>query len=223
MARRYTKEELKAMLHRSTYHVAFTEGIERITVRKVSAGCGLSDPYIYQCYTDMAELLETAFMEIDREVSTMMSQLIRESQPRIQSLPELEKNCRFLWEAYWSFLMEDPERTVFYWRYYQSAYYSQKLLERRRENYKTFVAMLHEIEGTFGIADKLEADVLTSNIIDGTVSVAVKIHLGYMNRDKVTDQYVYQTVFALPYHLLGIRMWQEESPEKQPEKQGVDS
>ena len=209
MARRYTKEELKAMLHRSTFHVAFTEGIERITVRKVSAGCGLSDPYIYQCYSDMTELLETAFMEIDREVSTMMGRLIQESLPHIQTTKELEQACWLMWNAYWKFLMEDPERTVFYWRYYQSAYYSQELLERRREHFKTFVDLISEMEGAFGIADKIPVNVLVSNIIDGTVSVAVKIHLGYMSEENITAQSVYQSVFALPYHLLGIQMWQE--------------
>ena len=57
MAGRYSKDELKKMLHSSTFHIVATEGIEKLTVRKVSKGCGLSEPYIYQCYSDLPELM----------------------------------------------------------------------------------------------------------------------------------------------------------------------
>ena len=40
MARKYTKEELKERLQRSIYKVVAEEGIEGVTVRKVSKGCG---------------------------------------------------------------------------------------------------------------------------------------------------------------------------------------
>ena len=38
MAGRYSKNVLRNMLHSSTYHVVATEGIEKLTVRKVSRG-----------------------------------------------------------------------------------------------------------------------------------------------------------------------------------------
>ena len=46
MARKYTKEELKERLQRSIYKVVAEEGIEGVTVRKVSKGCGLSRIFI---------------------------------------------------------------------------------------------------------------------------------------------------------------------------------
>ena len=52
------KEELKERLQRSIYKVVAEEGIEGVTVRKVSKGCGLSDPYIYQCYKDLFDLMD---------------------------------------------------------------------------------------------------------------------------------------------------------------------
>ena len=48
MARKYTREELRERLRRSVYKVVTEDGIEGVTVRKVSKGCELSDPYIYQ-------------------------------------------------------------------------------------------------------------------------------------------------------------------------------
>ena len=109
MARKYTKEELKERLQRSIYKVVAEEGIEGVTVRKVSKGCGLSDPYIYQCYKDLSDLM-------------------------------------------------DPE-------------------------------------------------VIVSNIIDSTVSVAVKMHLGYMDKTALEARTIYKTVFALLFQLLHIDVW----------------
>ena len=105
----YTKEELKERLQRSIYKVVAEEGIEGVTVRKVSKGCGLSDPYIYQCYKDLFDLM-------------------------------------------------DPE-------------------------------------------------VIVSNIIDSTVSVAVKMHLGYMDKTALKARTIYKTVFALLFQLLHIDVW----------------
>lgn len=112
MARKYTKEELKERLQRSIYKVVAEEGIEGVTVRKVSKGCGLSDPYIYQCYKDLFDLM-------------------------------------------------DPE-------------------------------------------------VIVSNIIDSTVSVAVKMHLGYMDKTALKARTIYKTVFALLFQLLHIDVWNGE-------------
>ena len=60
----YTKEELKERLQRSIYKVVAEEGIEGVTVRKVSKGCGLSDPYIYQCYKDLFDLCSVKYVII---------------------------------------------------------------------------------------------------------------------------------------------------------------
>ena len=58
MAGRYSKQELKDKLKRGALKLVATEGIERLSTRRLSAGCGLSDPYIYyQCYSDIPELL----------------------------------------------------------------------------------------------------------------------------------------------------------------------
>lgn len=65
MARKYSSEEVKEKLIRAVYHLAATEGLERITMRKVAEGCGLSTPYIYQCYQDMAELMTDAYLRAD--------------------------------------------------------------------------------------------------------------------------------------------------------------
>lgn len=210
MAGRYTKLELKEMLCRSAFHVVMEEGIEHLTVRKVANGCGLSDPYIYQCYSDLQDMLEAVFMKIDGDVAKLMQKIIANNIIDVVASKDLEKMCWEMWKAYWDFLMADPEQTVFYWRYYQSAYYTKEMLMERREHFETFVNFISKVSTDMKISDKINPDVIVSNIIDSTVSVAVKIHLGFIEKDAITEKTVYRSVFALLFHLAGKDIWEDE-------------
>ena len=192
------------MLHRSVYGIVTREGIEGLTVRKVSSGCGLSDPYIYQCYEDIPDLLQNAYMEIDEKVANLVAEVIQTKVQKIGSREELLASFWMIWDPYWNFLMEDPERTVFYWRYYQSAYYSVELLKQRQQNYEVFISFFRKVGEAIGISNQINVDVLVSNLIDDTVSQAVKIHLGYYEKENMPEPMVYQSVFAFCYYLIGI-------------------
>lgn len=210
MARKYTREELKQRLQRSVYRVVAEEGIEGVTVRKVSKGCGLSDPYIYQCYKDLFDLMETSFFEVDNKVAGMIQELIQNQGAELRHPQDLERMCWTLWSAYWEFLMNDPEQTIFYWRFYQSAHYTKEILKVRQQGYEVFVNYVEEVGKMFGVSDLMDTEVIVSNIIDSTVSVAVKMHLGYMDRTALKAQTIYKSVFALLFHLLHIDVWNGE-------------
>ena len=153
MAGRYSKQELKDNLQRSALHLVATEGIERLSTRRLSAGCGLSDPYIYQCYSDIPELLADTFLRVDCEVAELMRTVIGTQFIAPAKPVKLADVCRLLWDAYWRYLMEDPERTVFYWRYYQSGYYNRDILAVREKNFRVFTDFIANTGKTLGLSD----------------------------------------------------------------------
>ena len=73
MAGKYSKDELKETLQRSTFQIVAESGIESITVRKVTEGCHLTASYLYQCYADIREMLCDAYFKIDREIAGLIS------------------------------------------------------------------------------------------------------------------------------------------------------
>lgn len=204
MAGRFSKAELKKKLHKSVFHIAATEGIEKLTVRKVSAGCNLSDPYLYQCYSDIPELLRAAFLEIDEGVAEGVARVIKSKQIDMKDLKSLERACWVLWNVYWKYLMQDADRTVFYWRYYQSGYYTKELYKHRLEKYSTFVNFLNEIGENTGISEKIDVNVIAIAIIDGTVGMAVNTHRGGQKMNSIKIKTIYYSVFAFAYKILGI-------------------
>ena len=210
MARKYTREELRERHRRSVYKVVTEHGIEGVTVRIESKGCELSDPYIFQCYRDLFDLMETSFLEIDSEIAGMMKALIEKQTTEQKTTQESEETCWTLWSAFWKFLMSDPERTVFYWRFYQSARYTREILKVRQLEYKVLIDYVETLGKLSGVSDLMDAEVIVSNIVDSTVSVAVKMHLGYMDSTALKERTIYQSVFALLFHLLHIDVWNGE-------------
>ncbi len=210
MAGKYSKEEIKDKLQRSTFSLVTSGGIESVTVRKVVTGCGLSDPYIYQCYSDLADLMTDTFLGIDKEIAYLITSIIRKQvQPEKSTT---EEKCRLLWYTYWNFLMDYAERTVFYWRFYQSGFYTKELLLERRKNFAVFVEFIQSEGMQLGFSDTNALDSIVSMIIDDSVSAAVKIHLGYMPQNAVSTEDIYHSVFSLLYRKLGLNIWETESP-----------
>ena len=72
-----------------------------------------------------------------------------------------------------------------------------------------FVTYMEKMGQDYGIKELTDPEVLVSNIIDSTVSVAVKMHLGYMKQTDLKAHTVYQSVFALLFHMLQVDVWDE--------------
>lgn len=207
MARKYSKEEVKSKLIRAVYHLAATEGIEKVTMRKVAEGCGLSTPYIYQCYRDMTELMADAYLRADMEVANLMHVVHNLHIIGIDKRQELEAASWTIWSLYWNYLMDDPDKTIFSWRFYLSGYFSADILEFRRKYYKDLTDFVNRAGNIYGVPSSVKLHALVSNIIDETASTAVKIHLGYIDKDALTPRMVYQSAFALMFHLMGADVW----------------
>ena len=210
MAGRYSKEELKDKLQRSTFSLVASGGIESVTVRKVATGCGLSDPYIYQCYSDLTDLMTDTFLKIDKEIVYLIASVIRK-QAQTEAY-DMEEKCWLLWSAYWKFLMDYAERTIFYWRFYQSGYYTKELLAERQKNFAVFIDFVQSAGAQLGFSDITALDSVISMIIDDSVSVAVKIHLGYMPQSAVSAEDIYHSVCSLLFHKLDLNIWDTTSP-----------
>ena len=205
MAGRFSKAEIKDKLQRSAFRLVAAGGVESVTVRKVTAGCGLSDPYIYQCYSDMTELMTDAFLRTDREIADLTASVIKtKMQP---GAAYLEENCWLLWSEYWSFLMSDPEKIIYYWRFYQSGYYTKELLTQRRENFQVFTSFLYSAGKQTGLNQYGDLAAAVSCIIDNTVSAVVKMHLGYLREEDISPQVIYGSAFSYLMHLACIDVW----------------
>lgn len=217
MAGRYPKDELKEMLQRATFQIVAESGIESITVRKVTEGCHLTAPYIYQCYADIREMLYDAYFKIDREIAGLIAKISDLRLPALDKRQELEHLSWMLWNLYWDYLMEDRERTIFYWRFSQSGYYNNALLQERKTYYAPLIRLINDMGEVLHAPKNVELRAVLTSIIDDTASVAFKIHLGYIDKEALTPNLIYRSVFSLLFHLMGVDTWKKRTQMTVPE------
>ena len=141
---------------------------------------------------------------MDNYVAQNIGKSVMKLELKFESKEDLEKACWTIWYLYWKLLMQDADKTIFYWRYYQSGYYTKELYEIRAKNYEIFVKFTEKLANISGLGSKMDISTVVSYIIDATVSMAVKKHLGFLEESDASVSTIYQLVFALVFRMLGI-------------------
>ena len=59
-----------------------------------------------------------AYLRADMEVANLLHVVRNLHMPGINKRKELEEASWVIWSLYWEYLMNDPDKTIFSWRYY---------------------------------------------------------------------------------------------------------
>ena len=204
MAAHRTPEQLKPLIMRATRHLVAIGGMENFSYPKLTAETGISAPTVYEHYKNKEDLLTSCFMEIDTYVSSMMAKMLKGMPSGIKDVESFDNLCWLLWLPYWNYLMEDADRTIYYWTFYNSSYHTPELLEQRNKNFKVFLDFMRAVDEQFSVSSRCNIHMLVANLIDGTVAAAVNILKGIYKNDDVNVNTVYHMVFQPVFSVLGI-------------------
>ncbi len=190
-----TPEELKSIIRSGTMHLVAMGGMPNFSFPKLSAQTGISAPTVYKHYENKEVLLTTCFLMIDREISDMVARFVKKIPYDVEDIVSLENHCRLLWMSYWKHLLSDSDRTKFYWSYCNSSSYSSEISRQRKENFSEFFNFIYGMNERFPMSDNCDLHMLSVNLIDGTVSAAVKVLNGVYKDDEITMNTVYHMMF----------------------------
>ena len=204
-----TPDQLKPVIIKGTQHIIASGGMANFSFPKLTAETGISAPTVYEHFKNKEDLLTSCFMEIDTDISTMISKLLKGMPSEIKDPASFDNLCWLLWVSYWNYLVADADRTVFYWTFYNSHYYTAELLEKRNKNFKDFLDFIQSVDEQFSVSSKCNIHMLVANLIDGTVAAAVKVLKGVYKNDEASVTTVYHMVFQPVFALLGIKREKE--------------
>lgn len=198
MVRRFLREEVRVRLHESVQKIVAQEGIENLTTRKITSGCGFSDPYLYQCYDGIADLLESAFLEIDREIGCVISSAIPLIQFTSADRAAFEGGCKVLWLTCWNYLMKDANKTIFYWRFCQSGYRTADIDEKRKVHHRDWRAFVKDATKRHRLDQHADVELMLSAMVDNTLLSAVKVLRDEDNlaNMELSTETVFRSVFS---------------------------
>ncbi len=196
MARQYTRRELCVMLHIGVERLVAKGGLENLTTRKVCDAAGLSQPYLYQCYDGIPDLLNNCFLEIDCRVAMLLKDVLCKETFKPTSNMDVEGYCWLLWKTCWSFFMEDGDQTLFYWHFYHSGYYTKEIAEQRIVFYAESIGFARSVVQTYSLQQYADVRMLVANMFNSTLMSAVRVLQGKNEDSDRTMKTVYDAVVS---------------------------
>ena len=193
--KKYTPENLRKQIAQGTMHLIASGGMSNFSFPKLTAATGIVPPTVYELYKNKEDLLATCFLEIDAEIGRLLADAMKKTPPHRDQVEDVENHCWLLWGTYWRYLMADADRTLFYWAFYNSEYYTDTVIQQRDKNHLAFVQYVDEIDNRFHISERCNCHVLIMHLIDGTLNAAVKVFRGEFGNDDVTINTIYHAVF----------------------------
>ncbi len=202
--KKHIRESTKKQIVQGTMHLIASGGMSNFSFPKLTQITGIVAPTVYELYKNKEDLLVTCFLEIDAEIGQLLADAMKKTPPHREHVEDVENYCWILWITYWRYLMADADRTLFYWAFYTSEYYTDTVIRQRGMNYLAFIQYVDEIDKRFGVSSRCNRHVLIINLIDGTLNAAVKILHGEFKNDDVTINTIYRTVFQPVFSILEL-------------------
>ena len=81
-------------------------------------------------------------------------------------------------------------------------------------HYLDLMNFVKRVGELYGVPSSVKLHAIVTNIIDETATTAVKIHLGYIDKDALTPKMVYQSACSLMFHLMGVDVWLDSDREQ---------
>lgn len=200
--KKHDTESMRAQIRQGTLHLIASGGMSNFSFPKLTAVTGLVPPTVYELYKNKEELLTTFFLEIDAEISWLLTATMKRMPPHVDQVEDVENYCWLLWVTYWRYLMEDADRTLFCRAFCSSEYYTERVIQKRCENYRSFAQRIDELDRRFHISERGSVRVLVMHLIEGTMSAAVRVFRGELGNDDVTINTIYYAIFQPVFALM---------------------
>lgn len=184
-------EHVWERLVESTIKIGARDGIEKVTTRKIAAGAGLAEAYIYQHCKDKTELLEETFMEIRSRIGRTLEYAASRIDPKTAHVDYI---ARILWCAYWNYLLENEEELRFFLNFHHSGYYTEQMAHRWPESFMTFGRLMVELDKIYNVSASTNVPVMIIHIETGTMDLALAYLRGQIPQTQETVETVYRAI-----------------------------
>lgn len=115
-------EQQKEALMEAVIKAVATGGMENLTTKEIYNLCGIKEVYIYRYFENKDDMVAKTFAQSDER----LLKLVLDNFPIMEyNGIEYEMRCRLLFTKMWEYMMANPERIMFYVRYYYSSAFTK--------------------------------------------------------------------------------------------------
>ena len=187
-----TKKEL---LLDATMKIVAKGGLFSFSMRQATQAIGTSEALIYRHFESKEKLLFQCFQSVDKQIAALFAD---EKVPPITSAEELYQYIRDLWMRYFTFLIRNDYKTLYYFEYRDSPYITTVSKYEglaARTYFKGFADVFHTFNKNFNLLEKIKADYLWTYILDVTGIFAKRVIRGELQGDAQGCENAWNLIF----------------------------
>ena len=161
----------------------FIRGFEGFTTKKWAAEAGVAEGSLYYHFKSKHDLLDETFFMIDHEIADLISDP--------SEVPEVREELRAFveqqWITYYHYLLDNPQKTLYYYRFKNSPRFTDAVQKREETYFDSFVRLVEAIDAVVHFADQITIEVLWYFIMDVTTAIAFRVITGGAVHSRKTE------------------------------------
>jgi len=169
-----SEKESRSLMMEAAIRSVARYGFEGFTTKKWALETGVAEGSLYYHFKSKDELLNETFFYIEKEIVELYKSSFRE----VPSSDDIKKLGYVILERYYQYLIENPDKTLYYYRFRTSPRFNSEVQEQQVEYYGDFLAGLERYIKGSGIGDQVDWQIIWSYVLDSTASLAYRIITG---------------------------------------------
>ncbi|CZT55498.1 TetR/AcrR family transcriptional regulator [Solibaculum mannosilyticum] len=185
----------KEMLMDATMRIVAEKGLSCFSMRQVTSAIGVSEALIYRHYTTKENLLFQCFQSVDRQLADLFAS---EKFPSISSEKELYLYLHDSWIKYFSFLIQNDYKTLYYFEYRDSPHFLPTL--KQNDSFlHTYIKSLADCFRAIGINYRIPSNAsegyFHTYIFDVTGIFAKRVIRGELPADAKSKKQIWRLIY----------------------------
>ncbi len=176
----------------ATMRVVAENGLDNFSMKKVTNRIGVSEALIYKYFSSKENLLYTCFESVHKRIAALYNGV---KIPAISTAEEIYNFSRALWTTYFTFLVDNGYKTIYYFDYRDSPHI-RKITERDDEAkhtyFKDFAVLLHALADRFPLKQEIDSPFLWTYILDTSGVFAKRVIRGELPSNEETFERIWQ-------------------------------
>lgn len=186
-------KDTKASILSAAIHGVRLYGLEGVRIQHIARLAGTSAGNIYAYFDSKDSLLLQCFEDVDRQIAHIFDL----ERPTVQALAQNpEAEIKRLWNAYYSWLVEHPDETVFYHRFRDNPGYPAFERTRDVSYFASFIQTVSDLHGLYNIFDGVNQNVFWLYVLTCTVLFAKHVAEGVLPNNDATRESVFLLIMG---------------------------
>lgn len=167
-------------------------GLDNFSMKKVTDRIGVSEALIYKYFPSKEVLLYTCFESMHKRIAALYNGV---KIPAISTAEDVYNFFRALWITYFTFLVDNGYKTVYYFDYRDSPHIrniTERDDEAKQTYFKDFSLLMHAFATRFKLKQEVNSPFLWTYILDTSGVFAKRVIRGELPSDAAAFEQIWQ-------------------------------